>query len=709
MGKLVSISTRDNVVILEIDNPPVNALSRQLIEELSRQVDAFLDMPDALGLVIHGAGRTFVAGGDIADFERPDFSPKRLNDTLLRLEGSSRPVVALVHGTVLGGGLELAMACHHRIAATGTRFGMPEINLGLIPGSHGTQRLPRLVGLGPAADMIATGKMIGVEQGQSLGLIDAVSGKDDLLSAGVAAVKKLAGAEPRRTSALNVAATGADDLSSLEAKVAASPGQPAYDAALKSMIAARDMGFADGIGVEAELFADLVKSPASRALRYQFFAERAAMKIPGLGDVSPRAVETVGVLGIGTMGAGIALAAALAGFPVTLVEVDQAALDRGMNRVQDTIGGMVKRGRLGEAEAAACRARMTGAVGLEALGKVDLVIEAVFEDMQLKCDIAASLGNTCKPGAIIATNTSTLDVDVIAGKTGRAGDVVGTHFFSPAHIMKLLEVVRGDKTAPDVLKAILAFARKIGKTVVVSGVCYGFIGNRMAEVYMRESERMQLEGATPGDIDNVAEDPGTWGMAMGPSRMLDMAGVDVGARTVIEWIKSGEGPQDPSYRILCREMFAADLHGQKTGQGYYRYEGRKALPNPATHDLARDLAGKYGVDRRDALSREEILERLLFPMVNEAARILEEGIAYRGADIDVVWTNGYGFPRWRGGPLFMADEIGLQKVVDRMDYYARETGNAWGYWDVSPLLRRLASEGGRLSDWENGNGNEGTP
>jgi len=702
MSETVSLSTMGNVAVLEIDNPPVNALSHRVVTDLSEQVDAFLRLQDVIGLVICGSGRTFVAGGDIADFERPDFSAQPLNKTLLRLEASPRPAVAAVHGTVLGGGLELAMACHYRVAATASKFGLPEIKLGLIPGSHGTQRLPRLIGLDEAAIMISSGKTIDAEQALSLGLIDRLVDRDWLIEAACATARELAGSEPRRTCALAVKVSGDEALSDLKAKAAANPYQPAYAAARDALLAARDASFTDGIEQEAERFDSLVKSSASRALRHLFFAERAAMRVPGLGpQASPRQIETAGVLGIGTMGAGIALATALAGFPVTLVEVDLQALDRGMQKVGDTIGALVKRGRLSEDDARACEARMTGGVGLQTLKDADLVIEAVFEDMDLKRTIAASLGEICKPDAIIATNTSTLDVNAIARATGRPHDVIGTHFFSPAHIMQLLEVVRGDETAPDVLKAVIDFARKIGKTVVVSGVCYGFIGNRMAEVYMRESEAMQLQGATPGEIDGVAEDPNLWGMAMGPSRMLDMAGVDVGARTVIEWIKSGQGPRDPSYRVLCREMFASDLHGQKTGQGYYRYVGRKALPNSDAHELALKLAAQYGVERRDRLAKDEIFERLLFPMVNEAARILEEGIAYHGSDIDVVWTNGYGFPRWRGGPLFMADEIGLKTVVERLDHYALRLDNNWRYWDVSPLLRRLADEGGRLSGWKN--------
>jgi 3-hydroxyacyl-CoA dehydrogenase len=399
------------------------------------------------------------------------------------------------------------------------------------------------------------------------------------------------------------------------------------------------------------------------------------------------------------MGGGIAMTFANAGFDVTLVETSEQALARGTGLIESAYGASVKRGKLTDEEVARRRARMTGTTDFSVLANVDLVVEAVFEDMDLKLDVAARLGATVRPGAIIATNTSTLDVDRIAEVTGRPGDVLGTHFFSPAHIMRLLEVVRGARTSPDTLATVMALARRIGKTAVVSGVCYGFIGNRMAEVYMRESEAMQLEGATPAEIDGVAESPAWIGMAMGPSRMLDMAGVDVGARTVIEWIKSGQGPQDPAYRILCRTMFADGSHGQKTGEGYYRYEGRTALASERTQALAARLAADYAVRRDRKPEALEIFERLLFPMVNEAAKILDEGISYRPGDIDTVWTAGYGFPAWRGGPLFMADEIGLATIVARLDHYAETFGNDHGYWTVSPLLRQRAQSGQRLSDW----------
>lgn len=692
----VTFLREDGCGILLIDHPPVNALGVASIAGLRAGLAQFEAAPELQGLILRCAGRTFVAGGDIADFERPDFSAAPLNEFLLRLEAQPRPVVAELFGSVLGGGLELAMACHGRVAAPGTLLGLPEISLGLIPGSHGTQRLPRLIGLERAAGMMLSGKPVPASEAELIGLIDGIA--EDTAAAAKALIMQLAaGVTLPRTSART--ATGDVDAvrASLQDEAARRPWLPAL-AALAEVVPAALGDFTLGCAAEAAAFARLVQAPSSRGLRHVFMAERAAARVPGLpADVKPRPVHSVGVLGVGTMGAGIAMNFALIDLPVTLVETTPEALERGIARIETTFAQLVKRGRLSSDAAAAKRARMTGTTDFAALGSCDVVIEAVFEDMALKLDLAAKLGAVCKPGAIIASNTSTLDVDRIAAASGRPGDVLGTHFFSPAHIMRLLEIVRGRATAPDVLATWAQLARRIGKTAVVSGVCYGFIGNRMAEVYMRESEALQLEGLRPGQIDGVVEDPAWLGMAMGPSRMLDMAGVDVGARTVVEWLASGEGPRDPDYRIVCRTMYARELHGQKTGQGYYRYEGRAALENPAQAALVADLAVSAGIAARPDIPDQEIFERLLFPMVNEAARILEEGIAQRGGDIDVVWTAGYGFPAWRGGPLFMADEIGLARVVERLDHYARQSGNPFGEWDVSPLLRRLAASGGRIS------------
>ena len=696
-GQAVSFHIKDGIGFLTIDQPPVNAISPAVIAALGPSLDAF-EASDARGLVVQAAGRTFVAGGDITMFDDPSFTPAPLNALLDRIEASDRPVVAALHGTTLGGGLEIAMACHHRIADPATRLGLPEITLGLIPGSLGTQRLPRLVGLEKAAGMILGGKPIGAGDAQSIGLIDAIA--EDSSAAAIAAIDTLTGTEPRRTRAQAI-----PDLDHAEAilvplreAAASTPWHPAKSAAIEALSTGATDGYEAGEAIETRLFLDLVKTPASRAQRHIFFAERAARRISDLsGDTPLRHVETIGILGAGTMGAGIAMAFANAGFTVTLVDANPEALDRGLARISQDYERQAARGRLSEDDADRITARITCADSIAALADVDMVVEAVFEDMDLKCRVAAELGATCKPGAILATNTSTLDVDRIALASGRPEAVIGTHFFSPAQIMRLLEVVRGRDTAPDVLATVMSVASRIRKTAVVTGVCYGFIGNRMAEVYMRESEAMQMEGASPGQIDGVIEDPNWLGMAMGPSRMLDMAGVDVGARTVIEWIASGEGPQDPAYRALCRAMFDSGAHGQKTGHGYYRYEGRTALPNEDTHALAAQLARKHGIAPRDH-DAQEIFERLLYPMVNEAALILDEGIAQRASDIDVVWTAGYGFPAWRGGPLFMADEIGAATIVAAMERYANTLGNEDRRWTPAPLLTRLARDGGRFSD-----------
>ena len=675
----------------------MNAISPDVIAALGPALDAFEDS-GVHGLVVHAAGRTFIAGGDISMFDDPEFTPVSLNALLSRIEASPRPVVAALHGATLGGGLEVAMACHARVAHPATRLGLPEMQLGLIPGSHGTQRLPRLVGLDKAAGMIISGKPVSALQARELGLVDVIA--EDPVARAAAMIAELRGSHPRRSSALPVPDSSRAEatLGPLREAAGAQPWLPARAAAVEALEAGVAQGFAAGVAVETRLFLDLVRSASSRAQRHLFFAERAARRISDLpSDLPLREVSRIGILGAGTMGAGIAMAFANAGFPVTLVDVSGEALERGLGRIASDYERQAEKGRLSSEAAARTRDLISGSSQIEAMAEVDMVVEAVFEDMALKCNVLGQLGRVCRPGAILATNTSTLDVDRIAQASGRPADVVGTHFFSPAQIMRLLEVVRGRETAPDVLASVMSIASRIRKTAVVTGVCYGFIGNRMAEVYMRESEAMQMEGATPARIDGVAEAPAHLGMAMGPSRMLDMAGVDVGARTVIEWIASGEGPVDPAYRALCRAMFETGAHGQKTGRGYYRYEGRTALANPETEALAASLAQAHNIAPRRH-EDSEVLERLLYPMVNEAALILEEGIAQRASDIDVVWTAGYGFPAWRGGPLFMADEIGAGTIVAAMEHYARELGNEDGRWTPAPLLRRLASTGQRISD-----------
>ncbi|WP_017761938.1 3-hydroxyacyl-CoA dehydrogenase, partial [Pseudacidovorax intermedius] len=453
---------------------------------------------------------------------------------------------------------------------------------------------------------------------------------------------------------------------------------------------------ADGEATEARLFEQLRVSPESQALRHLFFAERQAARIPGLPrDTALRPVRRVGILGAGTMGGGIAMNFANVGLPVTLVEASAEALARGLGIIRRNYEASAAKGRMTSAQVEQRMGLLHGTLDDTALADCDLVIEAVFEDMALKQQVCARLGVVCRPGAIIATNTSTLDVDVLAEATGRPADVVGLHFFSPANVMRLLEVVRGARTAPDVLATAMQLARTIRKVAVVSGVCYGFIGNRMAEVYMREAEFLLMEGASPSQVDGAVE---ALGMAMGPCRMLDMAGIDVGARTVIEYGKAGGLPPDDSYRAMVRRLYELGRFGQKTGAGYYRYQGRTPVDDPEVARIAAELAAAHGIARRTDIGAPEIVERLLYPLINEGVRILEEGIAYRPGDIDIVWTAGYGFPDHLGGPMWWADALGLATVADRLTFYGRTRGDRFGYWRVAPLLSELVRSGRRLSD-----------
>ncbi len=695
----ISLKRIAEVAVLRIDNPPVNAISTEVVEGLETALRAFEQDPAARALVISCAGRTFVAGGDISAFDEPDFSAARFNRVLARIEALDRPVVAALHGTVLGGGLELALACHWRVAAERTQLGFPEVKIGLLPGSLGTQRLPRLVGVEAAFDLISSGRPIFAADALSAGIIDSIL-DSPIEEAAVAFARQLLsrGEAPRRLSERQTAAV---DPTFLEARlVAASKIQSSYPAAaaIVQALQASSLPFEQGEAVEARLFETLRASRQSKALRHLFFAQREAGKIPEHAKaVEIREIGSAGVLGAGTMGRGIAMNFLNAGIPTVLVETSRPALDAAVATIRDVYMASAAKGRLDASDVAARMALLTVSLSDSALADRDLVIEAVFENMDLKKQICERLGRICKPGAIVATNTSTLDVDVLAQASGRPADFVGMHFFSPAHVMRLLEVVRGAQTAPHVLATVMQLARRIGKVAVVSGVCYGFIGNRMAEVYMREAEFLMMEGAAPSDVDSAVE---ALGLAMGPCRMLDMAGIDVGAKTVIEYGKAGGLPPDPSYRAVVRRMFELGRFGQKTGAGYYKYDGRKASPDPETARLTQAIAAEHGVIRREMIPPEEIVERLLYPMINEAAKILEEGIAYRPGDIDVVWTAGYGFPDHQGGPLFMADEIGMARIVAGLARHAELHGDSFGYWTPSKLLTKLAAKQLRITDWK---------
>ncbi len=695
----VSFQREGRIGLIVIDNPPVNAISPAVTQGLIDALARFEAATDVDALVLYCVGRTWVAGGDIAAFEDPAFTAAPLNAWLGRLEAESRLVVASVHGTVLGGGLELAMACHYRVAQPSTRFGMPEVKIGLLPGSLGTQRLPRLVGPELALDMISSGRMIGAAQAQQAGLVDQTA-EGDPRATGIAFAQALLakGTAPRRASAAQAKAAPAGLFDKYEADAARKPGWPQLAAIVRCVRAALEKPFAEGERVEAKEFAALVPSPSSKALRHLFFAEREAAKIPGLPrDTVLRTIGKVGIVGAGTMGGGIAMNFANAGIPTVLVEVNDDALRRGLGIVRKNYEASAAKGRLTAEQVQKRMGLLSGALDYAALAGCDLVIEAVFENLALKKEVCAKLGSVAKPGAILATNTSTLDVDALAQATGRPADVLGMHFFSPANVMRLLEVVRGAATAPDVLATVMKLATTIGKVPVVSGVCYGFIGNRMGEVYMREAEFLIMEGAEPAQVDQAVE---ALGLAMGPCRMLDMAGVDVGAKTVIEYGKVGGLPPDPSYRALVQKLFSLGRFGQKTQAGYYRYEGRTPVADPAVTDIAKALAAEHGIVRRSDIGKDEIVERLLYPLINEGVKILEEGIAYRPGDIDIVWTAGYGFPDYRGGPMWMADTIGLRTIAERLAHYARVRGDRFGYWTPAKLLTDLAARGATLAGWK---------
>jgi 3-hydroxyacyl-CoA dehydrogenase len=689
----VSITLHHDLAVVTLDHPPVNALSRTARRELLDAVRAVSANREVKAVVLACAGRTFVAGADIGEFSDhagSATSEPDPNALIAAIEDGGKPVVAALFGTVLGGGLELALGCHARVAQAGTRLGLPEITLGVVPGAGGTQRLPRLVGVPLALEMITTGKLLDANQARDTGLVDlVVAADDDLIARALEHAAALAQAHALpRVCERRVDTTGLpeDFFARARAEKTRNRAQAkARLAAIDCVEAAVHQPFDTALAFERAQFVACNASPQAAALQHAFFARRAATKIADVGTTTPRrTVATVGVVGGGTMGRGIAMAFASAGLPVVLLEVDTAAQEAALAAIAAEYTRGVTAGRLTPQSAEVCVARIAGATDDAALQACDLVLEAVYENLAVKLDVCRRLGKIARPGAIIATNTSTLDVDVLAAATGRAQDVVGLHFFSPANVMQLLEIVRGKATAPDVLATVIALAARLGKTPVVSGVCYGFIGNRMLEGYLRETETMLLEGLLPRRIDAALE---AFGMAMGPCRMMDLAGVDVCAKVVDERAKEGKLPPDPAYRIVCRELAALGRFGQKTGSGFYRYEGRSAVDdNDALAQICARLAACMGVARRDTVTDEEIVERCLLPLINEGARILDEGIAAREGDLDVVWLAGYGFPPERGGPMYYAATLGRRAMAERLKAYGQARGNAYGYWTPATSL-----------------------
>ncbi len=691
----VDVETRGEVALLRLSNPPVNALAHGVRLGLQEAIAAANRDPAIKGIVVTGEGRAFSAGADIAEF-RSGLKQPGLGTVIDAVEASAKPVVAAINGLALGGGLEVALGCHYRVAARSvTQLGLPEVKIGILPGAGGTQRLPRIIGVAAALDMIVSGQPVSAVAAETAGLVDRVV-DGDVVEGAMAFVRKLIaagkGARAASASKIDPASVPAGLFDNKRAGVTRHASGPmAARNCIAAVEAAVGSDYSTGVARERELFGELAASPYAKALQYAFFAERKVADIPDIGpEVKPRDIKTVGIVGAGTMGTGISLAFLNAGLPVTLLETAQPALDKGVTRIRETIESNVARGRITAEEGQARLARLKPSLNLADLASADLIIEAVFENLTLKKGIFAKLDAIARPGAVLASNTSTLDVDAIAAATKRPGDVIGTHFFSPANIMRLLEIVRGKATAKDTLATAMTVAKRIGKVGVVSGVCFGFIGNRMLEAYLEEVQAMMLEGATPADIDGALE---AWGLAMGPNAMMDLAGIDVGYMIRREHTFSDERHRLYRATDLISEM---GRHGQKTGAGYYTYGAdRKRQPDPEIEALFTRVAKEQDVVQRKPPS-EEIVERCLLRLINEGANVLDEGIAMRASDIDTIYLTGYGFPAWRGGPMWQAENvIGLKQAAAKIEGYAERFGPRWR---LAPLLERLVASGGMLAD-----------
>ena len=689
MSAPLAVERDGSVAVIVIDHAPVNALAHRLRTALLAAIERLDSDPTVNAIVLHGEGRNFIAGADISEFDQTA-QPPHLNDLLLRLESCSKPVVAALHGAVLGGGAETALACHYRASTADLKLGFPEVTLGLLPGAGGTVRLPRLAGWKASLELMTGGKPIDLDRATALGLIDRrIEG--DVRAGAVAWARELiaVGTSPRRLRDLAAPEAPKELFSEWRAAMPVRTRRlPAPGRIVDALESSATRPFDQALGHARELFEECRRSIESRALRHLFFAERRT----ALDQDAALRVEKAGVIGAGTMGAGIAISLATAGIGVTLVDSNPGSLAAGLARITSSIEGSARKGRIRQADASAAIARVCGAAELQALADADLVIEAVFENMELKQQLFTRLGKLCRPHSVLATNTSTLDVDAIAAASGRAGAVAGMHFFSPAHVMRLVEIVRGRDSSRETIATLQAVAKRIGKTGVTVGNCYGFVGNRMLYAYGREKELMLLEGASPEAIDTALEE---FGMAMGPNAVGDLAGLDIGYQARRQWAAR---PDDPRIYRVSDRLAELGRFGQKTGRGFYRYDGpdHRRQPDAEVAALIRAEAEALGVPQR-MVSATEIVERCIFALVNEGARILDEGIAASPADIDVIWCNGYGFPRHRGGPMFHADTVGLETVMNAIRRYEREHGAR--YWSPAPLLAGLAEREGTIAGW----------
>ena len=688
MSEAAQYSVRDGVAVITMNNPPVNGLGHALRAGIVDGLQRAESDKAVKAVVFIGSAKAFSGGADIREFGKPMSAPM-LWDVNDSQDAMTKPLVAAIGGFALGGGLELALACHYRVAAPKSQIGLPEVKLGILPGSGGTQRMPRLIGAAEALKLMTTGNPVSAERAKELGIVDEVV-TGDLLEGALAYAKQLVakGKGPRRVRDMKAEVPAAGFYEAAKADIEkSSKGYPSPLQILKCVEAAVTRPFDEGRKVERECSTYLMGTTESKALRHAFFAERQTTKIPDVPEDTPlREIKKAAIVGAGTMGGGISMSFANVGIPVTILDVSQDALDRGLKRIRDNYAVTVSRGRLKQEDMDERIKLISPSLKFDSLKDADIIIEAVFEKMDVKQDMFRKIDALARPGAILATNTSTLDVNQIAEVTQRPQDVIGTHFFSPANVMRLFEVVRGAKTAKDVLATTMKLGKALKKVPVVSGVCDGFIGNRMLEKYQQQAMFLVDEGASPAQIDKALQN---WGMAMGLFAVGDMAGLDIGWE--VRKRRYAERPNFVYSRVGDR-ICEAGRFGQKTGKGWYRYEpgSRKPIPDPEVEKMISQYRKEINLTPRQ-ISDEEIIERCVYAMVNEGARILAEGIALRASDIDMVYLTGYGFPAYRGGPMFYADTVGLDKVVGAIEKFSK--GYQGSQWQVAPLLKKLAEEG----------------
>ncbi len=697
--ELVGYSTQDNVAVLTVNNPPVNALSPGVPQGVAAGVERANADEAIHAVVLIGSGRTFIAGADIKEFGKIVSGEKgaevSLNPLLNGIEASEKPVVCAIHGTALGGGLETAMACHYRVAVPEAQVGQPEVKLGIIPGAGGTQRLPRLCGVAKAAEICASGRMVSAQEALESGILDKLV-EGDLLEGAIAFARERAasGEPPRRTRDISDRFGDKAQYEPMLAGIRQECAKRArgMTAPLKNVEAvelAPTLPFEEGLEAEAKIFQECLFSDQSKALIHVFFGQRAVGKVPGIAKDTPLLeIKQAAVVGAGTMGGGIAMSYANAGIPVTLKETDQERLNAGLSVIRGNYESSVKKGRLKQEKAEQIMSLIRPTTDYDTFAEADIIVEAVFENMALKKQVFAEIDGVAKPQAILASNTSTLNIDEIAAVTKRPQSVIGHHFFSPANIMPLIEVVRGKETSDTVIATSMNLAKRLRKTAVLVGNCFGFVGNRMFEQYQRQAQFLVEEGATIEQVDRVLRE---FGMAMGPFAVADLAGIDVGCRVAEE--NPDQIPDGARTALVACQLYEQGRYGQKTGAGWYKYDGRKPIPDPEVEALIRKSAEDAGIEQR-TIGDQEILERTVYALINVGANLLEEGIAVRSVDIDMIYIMGYGFPAYRGGPMFYADLVGLKTIYDRVQHYHNVHG-LW--WEPAPLLKQLAKPTGSFS------------